>query len=107
MAVPAVVIYELRHGLARLPPQAARPRLQALEALLATLRVLDFDEGCAQVAAKLRSQLEALGTPMGPHDVLIAATALRHGAALVTRNPREFSRVLGLEVIDWHAGEAS
>ena len=26
-----------------------------------------------------------------------------HGAALVTRNVAEFSRVQGLEVIDWHA----
>ncbi len=103
VAVPAVVVYELRYGLMRLAPQAAQPRLQALETLLAPLRILDFDAACAQTAAMLRSQLESQGTPIGPHDLLIAATALRHGAALVTRNTREFSRVLGLEVIDWHA----
>jgi hypothetical protein len=30
----------------------------------------------------------------GPHDILIAATALRHLATLVTRNVREFSQLL-------------
>jgi tRNA(fMet)-specific endonuclease VapC len=46
--------------------------------------------------------IEAAGQPIGPHDLLIAATALRHGAALVTRNVAEFSRVPGLEVVNWH-----
>jgi tRNA(fMet)-specific endonuclease VapC len=54
------------------------------------------------VAASIRSRLESEGRPIGPHDTLIAATALRHGAALVTRNVEEFSRVQGLEVLNWH-----
>jgi len=33
-----------------------------------------------------------------------AATALAHNATLVTRNVREFGRVEGLKVIDWHGG---
>jgi tRNA(fMet)-specific endonuclease VapC len=47
-------------------------------------------------------ELEAAGTPIGPHDTLIAATALRHQATLVTRNVREFSRVQGLQWLNWH-----
>ncbi|HVL56749.1 MAG TPA: PIN domain-containing protein [Burkholderiaceae bacterium] len=39
---------------------------------------------------------------MGPPDTLIAATALAHGATLVTRNLREFGRIAGLHVVDWH-----
>ena len=54
-------------------------------------------------AARLRADLEALGTPIGPHDVLIAATALRHQSTLVTRNVREFSRVPGLQWLNWHS----
>jgi tRNA(fMet)-specific endonuclease VapC len=34
--------------------------------------------------------------------MLIAATALRHQATLVTRNAREFSRVPGLQWVNWH-----
>lgn len=35
-------------------------------------------------------------------QALIAATALRHQAELVTRNTREFARVPGLRCQDWH-----
>jgi tRNA(fMet)-specific endonuclease VapC len=36
------------------------------------------------------------GTPIGPYDLLIAAQALRVGAALATANVSEFARVPGL-----------
>ncbi len=103
VAVPAIVVYELRYGLLRLPEAAARPRLLALETLLMPMQLLAFDQRCAEMAATLRASLERLGTPIGAHDLLIAATALRHGATLVTRNVREFGRVSGLDVVDWHA----
>ncbi len=103
LAVPSVVVYELRYGLLRLPAAAARSRLDALGKFLQPLRVLDFDEPGAQAAAALRASLESQGTMIGPHDLLIAATALRHGASRVTRNVREFSRVPGLQVVNGHA----
>jgi tRNA(fMet)-specific endonuclease VapC len=102
LGVPAMVEYELRYGLLRLPQAAAGPRLAALAQLLRPLQLLPFDSECAALAARLRVDLEALGTPIGPHDTLIAATALRHQATLVTRNVREFSRVPGLQWLNWH-----
>ncbi|MDP3872314.1 MAG: type II toxin-antitoxin system VapC family toxin [Methyloversatilis sp.] len=105
VAVPAIVEYELRYGLLRLPPLAAVPRLAALAALLRPMQVLPFDSECAAQAARLRTELEATGTPIGPHDTLIAATVLRHQATLVTRNVREFSRVRGLQWLDWHEAD--
>ena len=103
LGVPAIVEYELRYGLRRLPPEAAAPRLAALAKLLQPLQVLPFDSECAAHAARIRAELESMGAPIGPHDTLIAATALRHQATLVTRNAREFSRVAGLQWVDWHA----
>ncbi|CQR42335.1 MAG: type II toxin-antitoxin system VapC family toxin [Thiomonas arsenitoxydans] len=100
--VPAIVEYELRYGLMRLPAEAAHPRLAALTALLRPLQILPFDSECAAQAARIRVELEAAGTPIGPHDTLIAATALRHQATLITRNGREFSRVTGLQWLNWH-----
>lgn len=102
LAVPAIVVYELKLGLKRLPNEASRPRLQALETLLQPMWKLPFDEGCADVSASLRADLERQGKPIGPMDTLIAATAIRHRAALVTRNVREFSRITELSVINWH-----
>lgn len=102
IGVPAIVEYELRFGLLRLPPEAAEPRLAALTKLLRPMQMLSFDSECAAQAARIRVNLETAGTPIGPHDTLIAATALRHQAILVTRNVREFSRVPGLQWLNWH-----
>jgi tRNA(fMet)-specific endonuclease VapC len=102
VGVPAIVEYELRYGLMRLPQEAAAPRLAALAQLLRPMRRLPFDSACADHAARIRVELEAAGTPIGPHDTLISATALRHQAMLVTRNVRELSRVPGLQWLNWH-----
>ncbi len=102
LGVPAIVEYELRYGLLRLPQEAATPRLAALAQLLQPMQRLAFDSECAAQAARIRAELEAKGTPIGPHDILIAATALRHQSTLVTRNVREFSRVPGLQWLNWH-----
>ena len=102
LGVPAIVEYELRYGLLRMPPDSAAPRLAALARLLEPMQLLPFDSECALSAARIRVELEATGTTIGPHDTLIAATALRHQATLVTRNVREFSRVPGLQWLDWH-----
>ena len=103
LGVPAIVEYELRYGLLRLPPAAAAPRLSALTQLLQAMQSLPFDAECAAHAARIRAELQATGTPIGPHDLLIAATALRYQATLITRNVREFSRVPGLLCLNWHA----
>lgn len=102
LGVPAIVEYELRYGLLRLPVEAATPRLAALVQLLRPMQQLPFDSECATHAARIRAELEAAGTPIGAHDTLIAATALRHQGTLVTRNAREFSRVPGLQWLNWH-----
>jgi tRNA(fMet)-specific endonuclease VapC len=102
LGVPAIVEYELRYGLLRLPQAAATPRLAALAQLLRPLQSLPFDSECADHAARIRAELEAAGTPIGPHNTLIAATALRYQATLVTRNVREFTRVQGLQCLNWH-----
>ena len=102
IGVPAIVEYELRYGLLRMPAVAAAPRLAALAQLLRPMQSLPFDSECAAQAARIRVELEAAGTPIGPHDTLIAATALRYQATMVTRNVREFSRVQGLQWLNWH-----
>lgn len=104
LGVPAIVEYELRYGLLRLPAEAASSRLMALAQFLRPMQILPFDSDCATHAARIRVELEAAGKPIGAHDTLIAATAMRYQAALVTRNVREFSRVQGLQWVNWHEG---
>ena len=102
VTVPSIVVYELQYGLRRLPTEAGRERLRALRAFLKPLEILPFNENCAELAAEIRSDLEKRGIPIGPHDILIAATAIGHNAKLVTRNTREFSRIKALELVNWH-----
>lgn len=102
IGVPAIVEYELRYGLLRLPFEASQLRLTALAQLLRPMQLLPFDSRCAAQAAQIRADLEAQGTPIGPHDTLIAAMAMRYQGTLVTRNVSEFSRVKNLQWVNWH-----
>ena len=100
VAVPAIVVYEIEYGLARADANPARRAAAA--ALLAPLRILPFDEAAAREAGRLRARLEAAGRPVGPADLMIAATVRAHGCTLVTRNVAEFARIEGLAVENWY-----
>jgi tRNA(fMet)-specific endonuclease VapC len=89
---------ELKFGFAKRPS----PRIaQQLEALFSVVRIVPFAEPADQVYAEIRTHLERAGTPIGPHDLLIAAHALALDLTLVTDNLREFSRVPDLRVENW------
>jgi tRNA(fMet)-specific endonuclease VapC len=77
-------------------------QLEAFEALRGAMQQIDFDAEAAEHAAAIRLHLESAGLPIGLADLLIAATARRHGCTLVTHNTREFSRVPGLLIEDWY-----
>ena len=62
---------------------------------------LPFDDRAAEEYGKVRAHLAALGTPIGPNNLMIAAIALANQMTLVSHNTTEFSRVPGLAVEDW------
>ncbi|MCK6451329.1 MAG: type II toxin-antitoxin system VapC family toxin [Alphaproteobacteria bacterium] len=102
IGMPTVVLSELRYGIRK----SARPRENA--AILAAFLTLDialwpFEPEDAQEASEIRAELERVGAPIGPYDILIAAQARRRGALLVTANMRELLRVPGLRMEDWTA----
>jgi tRNA(fMet)-specific endonuclease VapC len=97
--VPAIVVYELRFGVARSARREINGR--ALDLFLSPLETLPFDASDAAEAADIRASLHRRGTPIGPYDILIAAQARRRAATLITGNLREFRRVSGLTVQDW------
>jgi tRNA(fMet)-specific endonuclease VapC len=95
----AVVKAELLYG-ARRSSRAAH-NLRLLARFFEPLVCLPFDDECAQRYGLIRAELERAGTPIGPNDLMIAATAVAHELVLVTHNTSEFSRVSGLRVEDW------
>ena len=94
-----VVKAELLYGARKSHKAAAN--LQKLKRFFAPIKSLPFDDACAEQAGQIRAELESHGTPLGPMDLLIAATAVQFGATLVTQNTNEFSRVAGLSLEDW------
>jgi tRNA(fMet)-specific endonuclease VapC len=72
-----------------------------VEAILASIDILALDVPADAEYAGIRARLEAVGKPIGPNDLLIAAHAYAVGATLVTANVSEFQRVQGLRVENW------
>lgn len=95
----AVVQMELVYGAYR--SANLERNLALLERFFSQFSSLPLDEQAARVAGQVRAQLAALGTPIGPYDVQIAAIALVNNLILVTHNTGEFGRVNGLQIEDW------
>ena len=89
---------ELEGGVYRNPAQAGirRPRL---DAMLAALPVLAFDDTAADA---YRQIVEAVGYSRRKLlDRMIAAQALVHRATLVSLNASDFRDVPGLDLVSW------
>jgi len=92
-----IVLHELYFGSFR---SRQAPRNQSLiEAL--PFDTLPFDKADARLAAAIRADLTAAGTPISTSDLLIAAQARSRDLTLITHNVSEFSRVPGLRWEDW------
>ncbi len=99
IAVSTIVLYELELGLAK--SSSPDRRRSQLDDMLRLVQLLPFDRSAARASARIRTELESSGNPIGPMDTLIAGTAVAAGATLVSHNLREFGRVPGLRVVDW------
>ncbi len=93
---------ELLHGAHRARDRVVRARRRAfVEGVLDAFPLLPIDLMTARTHAELGAELADLVTPIGTHDLWIAATALARGLDLATLNARDFGRVPGLRVADW------
>jgi tRNA(fMet)-specific endonuclease VapC len=97
----SVVTCELRYGAERSDnPMAEHAKL---DHFLGQFDSMPFDNACGRRCAGIRRTSEQAGSPIGPHDLQIAAIARHHRLTLVTHNLREFGRVAGLVLEDWEA----
>lgn len=104
LALCSIVRAELLYGAFR-STQPER-NTERLNRFFRGLPCLPFDEAASEAYARIRAQLERGGRPVGPNDLLIAATAVANRLILVTHNTREFGRIEGLDVEDWEAAHA-
>jgi tRNA(fMet)-specific endonuclease VapC len=76
-------------------------RLTLAVEYLASITILAYTVEADSLVNTMRKQ----GARIGTADLRIAATALVHGATLVTRNSKDFGRVPGLRIVDWSLPE--
>lgn len=107
LVLASLTVTEIEYGIARLPASEAPFVTQLaswLEMILATHTVLPLDAGAARVLGRMyvAPALRNLAVthpraarPRFGGDLAIAATAIAHGAAVATRNIRDFSLIAG------------
>jgi predicted nucleic acid-binding protein len=101
-AISAVTASELLHGVHRARTAAERSVREAfVEGLLAQLPVIPFDLVTARIHARLAAELAAKRLSVGPHDLIIGATAVARGYNVATRDTRSFPKIPGLSLLRW------
>ena len=93
-----IVACELRYGAAK---RGSRRLTRQVEAILGALTIRPLESNVERVYAAIRLALEKKGTPIGAHDMLIAAHARTIDAVCVTDNVAEFNRIPALKVENW------
>jgi tRNA(fMet)-specific endonuclease VapC len=99
LSVSVMTAAELRFG----AENAGRPKLAELvEAYLDRLAILDWTNEVSGHYARIRTELERSGNPIGNMDLLIASHAVSQRMTLVRNNLKHFfSNVPGLKVEVW------
>ncbi len=70
-----------------------------LRNFLQGIEIVDVDDEICRIFAIERGRLRAAGAIIGDFDIMIGATAKRHGLTLLTNNRRHFERMQGLNII--------
>lgn len=87
IAVSVVTAAELELGVLRASNPTSRAiRLSTLSRVQATYALLPVDPEVASCFARIASSELSKGRRLRRHDAWIAATALRHGAAVITQD---------------------
>jgi predicted nucleic acid-binding protein len=99
-ALSAIGLTELVHGLYRARTPEIRFRREVfIGELLIDLTVHPYTKETALLAGRIDGEQRSLGVTIPFSDLLIGATALSLGFAVLTSNPRHFHQVPGLRVI--------
>jgi tRNA(fMet)-specific endonuclease VapC len=100
--LPSIVLGELYYG-ARSSAQRERNLAQVTD-LAAEVPVLVPDATTAEEYGILKARLRAKGRLIPDNDIWVAAIALQHGLALVSRDAH-FREIEGLDIETWQGEE--
>ncbi len=100
IGIPVIVKAELILGAYK--SQSMYKIVEKVEHFLEPFEIIPFENSLTYTYAEIRSELEKMGQPIGPNDLLIAAITKFHEATLITNNEKEFKRIKDLRVENWH-----
>lgn len=104
IAVDPIILGELRFGILLLRKGKKRSDLEHwFDAIVQHLQCIAWEGEIGLRWAQLLAELRGAGRSMPIKDSLIAATALVHNLAVVTRNRADFEKA-GVRIIDPFAG---
>jgi tRNA(fMet)-specific endonuclease VapC len=100
IVVSAITYAEMRYGAIGLKASAKIESM--VNSFIKRLdSILPWEAEAIDRTVEIRRGLARLGTPIGENDAAIAGHAISANAILVTNNTREFSKVDGLQIVDW------
>jgi tRNA(fMet)-specific endonuclease VapC len=97
LCLSAITAMELRYGVQR---KKSRVLTTAVEAIMADLIVVPFDQAAAAEAGRICALVESKGVTLGLADAQIAGHASTLGLILISSDTA-FRRISGLTVKDW------
>jgi predicted nucleic acid-binding protein len=105
-----ITIGEITKGVALLPDGAKKQSLRSWLVGLSTLhkeRILVLDQETAEIWGELTAAARRTGSHIPAADGQIAATAIRHGLHVATRNTSDFANSGAMVIDPWLTLQAS
>lgn len=98
VGISPIAVAELYYGVPKAPDREKEERnvnlfIEGLDGMV------PLDAEICMIFAKERRRLEIASMGVDKFDLLIGATAIRHGLTLLTNNRRHFGRMEGLDFI--------
>jgi tRNA(fMet)-specific endonuclease VapC len=84
-----------------LKSKRATAQLVAFELFCSSNVVLPLTDEIVIRASDIYADLKQKGLLVGDADILIAASALAQGCAVVTNNEKHFCRIPNLQILNW------
>ena len=99
IGISVVTVSELLAGVHQARSESSVYRSAFVEEMLDRLEPLPITTRIARIHSDMSSYMRQEGRTIGLHDQWIAATAIAHGATVVTLNRKDFEKVPGLTVV--------
>jgi len=98
LATTTVNAFEIFYGAYK--SKDVERNLASAKGFLSTVKLLEFDDGSAELAGQVLAEMEAEGKSVDFRDLFIGCIALSKGFTVVTHNKKHFQQIPKLHVME-------